>query len=132
MTISVGRLAAWLAGAAVLVVLAFLSWSALRTGDSATPFQTRASQICREQIAAIKAAPDLGTALAASRDMRTQLSTLTPPDNQRALFSQYLAALKGAEDAVIANNASAAQSADFVAQRDARELGFDACTTRAG
>jgi hypothetical protein len=95
-----------------------------------TPFQESASQVCRQEIPKMMAATDLQAALTVSAEMRQRLSVLTPPADQQAVFVQYLAALKGAEGAVISGDAGQGETANTYAVRNAKELGIDgACTT---
>ncbi len=130
MTITVGRLAAWVAGLAMLVGITFFALHVLRPGDL-TAFQSEASKICRDEIPKLMSAPDLPTALSASAEMRQRLAALTPPADQAGRFAQYLAVLKASEDAVRSGDMSRAAGLDPVARLDATALGIDgACTTR--
>ena len=124
MTITVGRLAAWIAGVATLVAITIFALHALKPGDL-TSFQAKASKICREEFAKIKAAPDLPTALNVSAEMRQRLAALTPPSDQAGRFAQYLAVLKASEDAGRAGDFNRAASLDPAAQFDAAALGID-------
>ena len=130
MTITVGRLAVWVAGIATLIAITFVALHVLKASDDLTSFQANASKICREEIAKFKTAPDLPTALDVSAEMRQRLAALTPPAEQANAFAQYLAVLKASEDAVRAGDMSRAASLDPVAGIDATTLGIDrACTT---
>jgi hypothetical protein len=128
-TITVARLAVWIAGLVTLFVAAFLVWRAVMPGEL-TAFQARASKICREEIPRMQNAPDLQTALIASAEMRTRLSGLTPPTSQAPRFTQYLAALKASEDAVVAGNPGRAAQLESVILIDLNTLGIrEACST---
>lgn len=60
--------------------------------------------------------------------MRLRLSVLTPPANERGTFADWLAQLKGTEDAALTGDAATIQADDLYAQRDATALGLaDAC-----
>ena len=129
MTITVGRLAVWIVGLVMLFVAAFLVWRAVMPGEL-TAFQEQASKICREEIPRMQNAPDLQTALIASAEMRTRLSALTPPSDQAPRFTQYLAALKASEDAVIAGNPGRAAQLEDVILIDLNTLGIrEGCST---
>jgi hypothetical protein len=130
-TITVGRLAAWVAGVATLIAVTFLALHVLKSSNGVTSFQAKASKICREEIPKFKSAPDLPTALNVSVEMRQRLGALTPPADKANAFTQYLAVLKASEDAVRAGDMNRAVELDPVARVDATTLGIDgACTTR--
>ena len=122
MTFTVGRLAVWIVGLVMLFVAAFLVWRLVMPGEL-TAFQEQASKICREEIPRMQNAPDLQTALIASAEMRTRLAGLTPPD-QAPRFTQYLAAMKASEDAVIAGNPGRAAELEDVILIDINTLGI--------
>jgi hypothetical protein len=126
-TISLGRLLLLIALALGLAGLAYV-WHERSAGAGQDSFESQASDICREQLPAITNAPDFETALARSRDMRVRLSALTPPVEGQATFADWMAQLKGAEDAAIRGDMAAVQQHDLGAQRDAAVLGLaDAC-----
>jgi hypothetical protein len=111
-------------------VLAYV-WHERSAGVGQDSFESEASEVCREQLPAITNAPDFETALARSRDMRVRLSALTPPVGEQATFADWMAQLKGTEDAAIRGDMAALQQHDLGAQRDATMLGLaDACIYR--
>jgi hypothetical protein len=126
-TISLGRLLLLIALALGLAALAYL-WHERSPGAGKDTFESQASEICREQLPEITNAPDFETALARSRDMRARLSALTPPVEGQTTFDDWMAQLKGTEDAAIRGDMAAVQQYDLGAQRDATVLGLaDAC-----
>lgn len=130
MTISLGRLLLLIALALGLAVLAYV-WHERSANAGQDTFESQASEICREQLPAITNAPDFETALARSRDMRVRLSALTPPVDEQATFADWMAQLKGTEDAAIRGDMAAVQQYDLGAQRDATVLGLtNACVYR--
>jgi hypothetical protein len=126
-TISLSRLLLLIALALGLAVVAYV-WHERSAGAGQDTFESQASKICGEQLPAITNAPDFETALARSRDMRVRLSALTPPVEGQATFADWIAKLKGTEDAAIRGDMAAVQQYDRGAQRDATVLGLaDAC-----
>ena len=121
MTITVGRLLAYVSGLLAAVVLLFLGWSWFGP-SSPQPFAVEAQAICRQELPAIADAPDFHTALIHSREMRSRLSTLTAPPARQQLFSQWLADLHAAEKAGVGGKWSLAQEYDAGAQLDVRNL----------
>jgi hypothetical protein len=129
-TITLGRSLVYIAGVTVAAGLAFLGWQALRPG-SGDSFHDTASDICREHLPAIASAPDFQAALARSRDMRSRLSELTPPEAGQEVFAAWLAALKGAEDAALRGDLPGVQAHDASVRHNVMALGLeDACIHR--
>lgn len=130
MTITVGRLLAYVSGLLAVLVLLFLGWSRFGPGGSRS-FADRAEAICRQELPAIANARGFRTALTRSREMRARLAVLTPPAAQRRLFSQWMADLRAAENSGVAGKWAVAKQYDAGAQLDARNLGLSAgCTYR--
>ena len=125
MTITVGRLLAYVSGLLAAVVLLFLGWSRFGPGGSPS-FADQAQAICRQELPAIANAPGFRAALIHSREMRARLAVLTPPATQRQLFSQWLADLRAAENSGVAGKWAVAKEYDARAQLDARNLGLSA------
>jgi hypothetical protein len=126
-TISLGRLLLLIALALGLAVLAYV-WHERSAGAGQDTFESQASEICEAELPAITKASDFETALTQSRDMRLRLSALTPPVEEQATFADWLAQLKGTEDAAIRGDWAAVEQYDLSAQRDATVLGLaDAC-----
>jgi hypothetical protein len=131
LTITVGRLLAATGALVALVIMFAFVWQRQAAGHGgSSTFASRASAICREQLSAIKSAPDFQTALSHSREMRASLSALTPPLAGRATFADWMAQLKSTEDAMLRGDITSAQETDSRSQQDAQQLGLaDACVT---
>ncbi len=127
MTITVGRLLAYLLAITVATVALVFAWSRLEGNRSSFPQQAKA--ICRQEEPAIADAPDFQTALSRAREMRLRLSVLTAPAPQQALFSDWLAKLQASENAALRGDWPTAQTDDAAVQVDVRGLGLaDGCT----
>jgi hypothetical protein len=125
MTITVGRLLAYVSGLLAGVVL-FLGWSWF--GPSPQSFADKAEAICKQEAPAIGNARHFQTAMAHSREMRLRLSVLTPPAAQQKLFSQWMADLRASEKAGAGGKKGLAWRYDAGAQLDVRGLGLsDRC-----
>jgi hypothetical protein len=131
LTITVGRLLAVTGALIALIIMLVFVWQRQAAGHGgSSAFASRASAICREQLSAIKSAPDFQTALSHSREMRASISALTPPLAERATFADWIAQMKTTEDAMLHGDMTGAQEADNRAQQDAQQLGLaDACIT---
>jgi len=126
MTITVGRLVAYVSGLLGGVVLLFLGWTWF--GPTPQSFADKAQAICKQELPAIANAPNFKTALTSSREMRLRLSVLTPPATQQRLFSQWMADLHAAEKAGFDGKRGLARQYDAGAQLDVRNLGLsDGC-----
>ena len=123
MTITVGRLLAYVSALLAAIVLLFMGWTWFGPA-SPQSFAHRAQAICRQESPAITNAHDSQTALTQSREMRSRLSTLTPPAARQQVFSQWLADLRAAEKAGVGGRWSLAQQYDAGAQLDVRSLGL--------
>jgi len=123
MTITVGRLLAYVTALLAAVVLLFMGWTWFGPAGPRS-FAHKAQAICRQELPAIANAPDSQTALNQSRELRLRLSTLTPPAARQQLFSQWLADLRAAENAGVGGKWSLAQQYDAGAQLDVRKLGL--------
>jgi hypothetical protein len=123
MTITVGRLLAYVSALLAAVVLLFMGWTWFGPAGTQS-FAHQAQAICREELPTVANAPDSQTALIQSREMRLRLSTLTPPAAQQQLFSQWLADLRAAESAGVGGKWLLAQQYDAGAQLDVRNLGL--------
>jgi hypothetical protein len=123
MTITVGRLLVYVSGLLVAVVLLFLALSWLGPSGPQS-FAENAQEICRQERPAIADSRDFRTVLTHSREMRSRLSTLTPPAGQQRLFSQWLADIHAAEKAGARGKRLLAQQYDAGAQLDVRKLGL--------
>jgi len=130
-TITLGRLLAVLAAVATVIAVSAVYFGRSHGGTSPS-FESQAARICREQLSAIKAAPDFPSALAASRTMRSELSSLTPSPTQRPTFADWMRQLRATEDAMLRGDSATAQRTDLLSQQDARQLGLaaDCITTR--
>jgi len=123
MTITVGRLLVYVSALLAAVVLLLMGWTSFSPAGPQS-FAHKAQAICRQELPAIANAPDSQTALTQSREMRSRLSTLTPPAAQQQLFSQWLADLRAAEIAGVGGKWLLAQQYDAGAQLDVRNLGL--------
>jgi hypothetical protein len=123
MTITVGRLLVYVSALLAAVVLLFMGWIWFGPAGPQS-FAHEAQAICRQEQPTIANAPDSQTALTQSREMRSRLSSLTPPAAQQQLFSQWLADLRAAEHAGGGGKWSVAQQYDAGAQLDVRNLGL--------
>jgi hypothetical protein len=115
-----------------VLAASFFIWSRVHTRHGPSSFDLQASAICRAQLPAIRGAPDLRSALARSREMRIELSMLTPAPSQRATFDDWISRLQATEDAASRGDFAAVRQADLAIQEDARQLGVaEACVTTA-
>lgn len=128
--VSKARPAVWVGGIVALAVLAVSSWQLISARLDLTPFQRSATSVCRDEMHRIRSANDPQAAQDAGARLRERLARLSPPPGQEGVYSQYLKALKGAEDAVAAGNAEQAKFANYYIDRNAAILGIDgSCST---
>ena len=131
MTISVGRLLAVIGALAAVMAVSFVVWEQVHTQRTPASFESEASAICRHELAAIRDAPNLQSAIARSREMRIELSVLTPAPSQRATFEDWTSRLKATEDAAVRGDVADVRQADLAVQEDVERLGLaDACVTK--
>lgn len=119
------RSAVWVGGLAALIVISVSAWQLIAARSELTPFQENASRVCRDEIPKIRSTKDPQAARTAGAEMRRRLAELTPPADQQGVYSQYLAALKGADDAIAAGDHEQEKYANYYIERNAAELGIE-------